>query len=123
MMSPLASAIIMISMTTDRSARLYLNGQDVGAVSVRGANTSWRFGDFAPNARFTDFAPLFATWSLMMHVDGETSRLSRDASQELRRAEYAIDALEAQLYFPDKNEWRRLAQINIDGPLVEWKEY
>ena len=110
-------------MVPGSAARLYLNGQDVGAVTIRGENTSWHFGDFAPNEHFADFAPIFANWSLMMHVDGETKRLSRDASQELRRAEYAIDALKARLFFPEKNEWRRLAQINIDGPLLEWKEY
>lgn len=110
-------------MVPGRTAKLFLNNQDVGGVKVGGSNASWHFGEFTPNEHFAEFAPVFANWSLMMHVDGEMARLSRDASIELRQAEYAIDALKARLYFPDKDQWRPLAQVNIDGPLVEWKEY
>jgi hypothetical protein len=102
------------------SAILHLNGTPVGAVRIKGSADSWSFGRFTPTSAFSKFAPLFGRWSLLMHADlGE--QLSVAASEELRQVEYEIDALRAKLFFPEQNEWKRLAQLNIDGQLIEWK--
>ena len=104
-----------------RAARLYLNGIDVGAVKCLGIDDSWSFGEFAPSPAFSTFAPLFGTWSLLMHYDEEATRLSEAASEELRDAEYAIDALRALVLFADSGERLSVRQLNIDGSLIEWK--
>jgi hypothetical protein len=102
--------------------RLYLNDKDVGSITIRGWQSSWGFGEFIPNDQFSHFAQIFGTWSLLMHAEDDQARLSPEAAEELRRAECAIDALHAQLFLPETNEWRRIGQINIDGGLIEWKE-
>ena len=51
--------------------------------------------------------------------EGYLKGLSRLAEQLSGR----LDALKAELVFHETNEKRRCAQINIDGGLVEWKEY
>ena len=105
-------------------ANLLINGKPVGVVVVQGLDDSWAHGSFTPEpATFAEFAPLFGRWSLLMHADDGDARLSPAASEELREAEYALDALKAELVFHETNEKRRCAQINIDGGLVEWKEY
>jgi len=101
---------------------LYLNDTDVGTVNIRGWQSSWGIGEFKPNDRFSDFAPIFGNWSLLMHADADQARLTPEAAEELRRAEYAIDALHAKLFLPETKEWRRIGQVNIDGGLIEWKE-
>lgn len=103
-------------------AKLFLDGVDVGIVTVLGTTDSWSFGDFAPNERFSDFAPTFGQWSLLMHAEDDQPQMSRDASEELRRVEYAIDALHARLFEVQREKWIDIAQINIDGPLIEWKQ-
>jgi hypothetical protein len=55
-----------------------------------------------------------------MHAD-DGDKLSPATSEELRQAEYAIDALRARLMLPDENRSLRLIQVNIDGTLIEWK--
>lgn len=104
------------------TARLFLNDKDVGDVVIRGWEGSWGFGEFAPREGFSDFAPIFGSWSLLMHADEDAAKLSPDAAEELRQAEYAIDSLRAKLFLPTRNEWRAIRQVNIDGKLIEWKE-
>ncbi len=100
---------------------LYLNGIQVGTVTVTGWDTSWGFGRFKPDEAFAPFAGAFGLWSLLMHVDGD--RLSREASDELARAENRLDRIRAKLYFPVDDVWIDTFEVNIDGELVEWKEY
>ena len=109
------------------TARLYLNDTDVGAVRVKGWDDSWGFGEFSPGERFTRYAPWFGAWSLLMHADDDgddahSSRLSRPISIELRRIENEIDRIHARLFLVGPKEWRKISQLNIDGPLIEWKE-
>ncbi len=103
------------------TARLFINGKDVGDVALRSFADSWGFGDFRPNAAFAPFASTFGNWSLLMHADDGEKRLSEAASEELRTAEYAIDSLRAKLLVEDNSEWVDIGQLNIDGPLIEWK--
>jgi len=103
-------------------AELRLNGKRVGTVEVRGTSDSWSWGYFQPEPAFEEFAPLFGIWSLLMHADEESRRLSRAASEELRVAECEIDAIRASLLLETSEDLRHLRQINIDGSLIEWKE-
>jgi hypothetical protein len=48
--------------------------------------------------------------------------LNEDEKAALRRVEYLIDRLDARLLLADSGKWRRIAELNIDGPLVEWRE-
>jgi hypothetical protein len=109
--------------TAGSQGTLYLNDEVAGAVIVRGYEASWNYGEFTPTAAFSKFAALFGEWSLLMHADGGGERLSEAAGEELRRAECAIDALRARIYFPERDETHACAQINLDGSLIEWKEY
>ena len=106
-------------------ATLYLNHHPVGAVTVRGSNTSWHFGTFAPNDAFSPYALPFGRWSLLMHAQDTDPAAPMDpyALEELRHIEFVIDHLHAQLHLPEKNEWHPIAQLNIDGPLIEWKRF
>lgn len=103
-------------------AELYLNDRKVGVVAIRGRESSFGMGDFFPNEEFAHFAPLFGRWSLLMHAEDADERLSADASDELRDVELAIDALQARLFNLQTSEWHEIGQINIDGPLIEWRE-
>ena len=100
---------------------LYLDGELVGEVFVRGWQSSWGFGEFHPNERFSAFAPVFGQWAMLMHED-ERERLSVAASDELSVAEQAMDGIRSQLFLRELNEWRDVRQLNIDGELIEWKE-
>lgn len=102
------------------TGRLYINDKHVGDVVVKSRADSWGFGDFTPNAAFAEFAAIFGQWSLLMHADDDTPKLSAAASEELRAAEMAMDALKALLVLED-GEKLAVGQLNIDGPLVEWK--
>jgi hypothetical protein len=106
---------------TSATGRLFLKNKDVGAVRSRGEADSWSFGDFEPNKAFSEFATLFGSWSLLMHAEEGDAKMSDAAAEELRRTENAIDALRARLYFPERNEWVEVVQLNIDGKLIEWK--
>jgi hypothetical protein len=105
------------------TARLFINGKEVGAVVLKSLADSWGFGEFTPNAGFAEFAALFGNWSLLMHADDDQKPMSDAASDELRRAELAIDSLHAKLLLEaeSSSEWVDIAQLNIDGPLIEWK--
>jgi hypothetical protein len=102
---------------------LFLNGKLVGTVAVRGANTSWYYGEFDPAPGFSDFAGTFGWWSLLMHSHGEDDLPSPRALDQLRHIETAIDALNAKLFFPDQQEWHPVAQLNLDRGMIEWKEF
>ena len=102
-------------------AELYLNGSKVGAVDVRGWEGSWGIGEFRPDESFAPFAPVFGEWAMLMHEDPDR-QLSPAASAELSAAERAMDSIRARLFFPDRDEWRDVRQINIDAELIEWKE-
>ena len=109
------------------TARLFLNDRDVGTVKVKGWDDSWGFGEFSPGEGFSHFAPRFGAWSLLMHADDGSDdpahgRLSAAAAEELRQVEQEIDRLHAKLFLVGPQEWRPVAQLNIDGPLIEWKE-
>jgi hypothetical protein len=107
--------------STGTRARLVINGKDVGRVTVRSFADSWGFGEFEPGVAFAEFAPLFGNWSLLIHADRDEERLSEAASEELRRAELALDALRSRLVFDDGDEVLDLTQLNIDGHLIDWK--
>jgi hypothetical protein len=114
---------MMPAMRSGETARLYLNNTLVGVVVVQRQEDSWAHGRFEPGPEFAQFAPLFGQWSLLMHADGEFDRLSPEAGEELRRIEFEIDGLRAKLHFAETDQWLRCAQLNIDGELIEWKEY
>jgi hypothetical protein len=109
------------------SARLFLDDREVGAVKVKGWDDSWGFGDFVPGDGFAPYAPRFTTWSRLMHADeaegGATrGRLAPETADRLREVEWEIDRIHAKLFLVGPQEWRKISQLNIDGPLIEWKE-
>lgn len=91
-------------------------------MQVQGSESSWGYGEFQPNDNFSEFALAFGRWSLLMHADDDRHDLSDAALEELRKAEYAIDALRARLFMEDSQQWHEIGQVNIDGRLIEWKE-
>ena len=103
------------------TGRLFIDGKDVGQVKLKSLADSWGFGEFSPNAAFAEFAVLFGNWSILMHADDSEQKLSDAASDELRKAEQAIDALHVKLFVEHDKEWLDIGQLNIDGNLVEWK--
>jgi hypothetical protein len=104
------------------TARLYLNDRDVGIVQIHGWEGGWGIGEFHPGDGFSDFAPLFGAWSLLMHADDDQSRISRAAASELRAIEQSIDRLRARLHLLHNDQWVDARQVNIDGTLIEWKQ-
>ena len=109
-------------LTEGTEAHLYLNSVHAGIVIARRHDHAWAFGDFTPTDQFATFAPLYGRWSLLMHADAGDERLSREAAEELRETERAMDCLKASFFVPSTGEWCKLAEINIDGPLIEWRE-
>ena len=109
------------SMTVGSQGALYVNGKRVGMVHVHRSSDSWSWGEFAAEPDFAEFAPLFGLWSLVMHADQDNIRLSRAASDELRQAEAAIDALRCRMHWPDRDEWTDIYELNVDDKLIEWK--
>ena len=111
---------------SELNARLFLNGRDVGGVTVKGWDDSWGFGDFTPGEGFAHFAPRFGAWSLLMHADdgddASDGALTPEAAAALREVECEIDRIHAKLFLVGPAEWRKISQLNIDGPLIEWKE-
>ena len=101
--------------------RLHLDGEHVGDVIIQGWDASWTYGVFEPAEGFAAFAPVFGGWSLLMHED-EHRPLDPVAAEELREAERRMDRIRARVYFPDYDAWHDVAQLNIDGTLIEWKE-
>lgn len=112
-------------LTPGAVGQLHLNGCPVGSVTVTGWDTSWGFGRFQPDAAdFAPYADAYGLWALLMHRDDAADgRLSRAASAELAQAENQLDRIRARLYFPNDDVWLDVFEVNIDGDLVEWKEY
>ena len=112
-----------MSRKTDKvTARLFLNDHDVGTVQVKGWDHAWGFGEFVPGEAFQRYARHFGTWSQLLHADHGDDRLSDADRAALREVEYQIDRLHAKLFLADRQEWRPITELNIDGPLVEWRE-
>ena len=107
---------------TVETAWLFINDKHVGEILVQGWEASWGWGHFKPGDGFSEFAPVFGRWSLLMHAGDDERDVSAPTRDELRDAEYAIDALRAKLFLVKTQQWREIGQINIDGGLVEWKE-
>ena len=103
-------------------AELFINSELCGLVELKGVDTSWSFGEFTPNDAFSAFAQFFGHWSMLMHEDTDR-KLHEAMSDELRRAEVEIDRLDVRLHFLTNDEWQRAAQVNIDGTMIEWKQY
>jgi len=108
--------------STNTHARLYLNDHDVGIVEVKGWDHAWGFGEFAAGDAFERYARHFGDWSRLIHAPHEDDRLTDADKAALRQVEYEIDRLHAKLFLVESNEWRPISELNIDGPLVEWRE-
>ena len=108
-------------MRLTKTASLLINDKEVGTVVLRHNADSWGMGDFVPNDAFSEFAPLFGTWSLIMHEDDGGRRLDAAMLDELHRAEAALDALRVKLRRSEHGELIDVEQVVIDGPLIEWK--
>ena len=100
---------------------LHLNGRYVGNVVVQGWDASWTYGQFQPTEGFADFAAVYGRWSLLMHED-TAEPVSDVVASALRDAEQQMDTIRARVFFPDQNAWHDVAQLNLDGELIEWKE-
>jgi hypothetical protein len=103
-----------------RHARLFLNGVQVGEVRTDGSSGAWGFGHFVPGDGFERFAPLFGSWSLLIHENGEQDDAEQEILEELHRAESEIDRLRAELLWLDSQERLPVRQLIIDGTLIEW---
>ena len=103
--------------------RLYLNGHAVGSILIRGWDGPWGFGDFQPDpAAFAPFAPMYDQWARLMHSPQIAERLTDDVAAALRKVECALYAIKARIYVEELAAWRKVDILNIDGPLIEWKE-
>jgi hypothetical protein len=105
-----------------RLAELYIGKIHVGTIDVQRGDGAWGFGEFKPGPGFTQFAHLFGAWSLLMHED-ESQRISREAAEELSAIEQILDTLPARIVWEDVHRDISVAQINIDGNLIEWRSY
>jgi hypothetical protein len=105
----------------EQEGELFLNGQPVGRISAQGHTGSWGFGQFHPADGFSQFAPLFGVWSLLIHEDIDRDRPSPEVLEELRAAEKAIDALSAEVIWKKSQQHMALSGLTIDGPLIEWR--
>jgi hypothetical protein len=105
-----------------QQARLYLNGVDVGAVTIKGWDGAWGLGEFTPDKAFSRIAPHFGLWSMLMHDDESEDRVSEAAMEELRRTERQIDSLHAELLNLETGRRRPVIQVTIDGSTIEWVE-
>ena len=102
--------------------RLYLNGRFVGNIAIHGWDGPWGFGRFSAEPAFAAFAPLYDEWARLMHSPAARDRLTPDVADALRKVECALYAIRATVYIEDFKAWRRIAILNIDGTLIEWKE-
>lgn len=107
--------------TQPLKAELYLDGVCVGHIESHGSSDSWGYGEFTPSESFSRFAPYFGAWSLLIHEDDDRKQISREALEELRDAEVAIDSIRAELRWLDPPDRTPLLQLNIDGTMIEWK--
>jgi hypothetical protein len=102
-------------------ARLYINDQAVGEVTVQRRGASWSHGQFVPGSAFEKFAPLFGRWARLIHDDGKYAALSEEVSEGLRHIEFDMDRLHAKVHLISTDEWVMCTQLNIDGSMIEWK--
>jgi hypothetical protein len=109
------------NLTHKGEARLYINGEPVGGVLVQRVDPSWSYGRFRPDEAFATYAPLIGRWSLLMHAGGQYERLTSEVGDKLRRAEFEIDRLHAEIHLLDGDERVTCSQLNIDGSMIEWK--
>jgi hypothetical protein len=107
--------------TLPKHVELFLQGKQVGHVEVNRFADSWHFGSFQPHREFSEFAPLFGEWSLLIHAEEKESQVSQATLDELAKVERAIDSLRAELVLPTTGERLSVEQINIDGDMVELK--
>ena len=112
----------MWRMTGNKTARLFLGRHDVGQIEIKGFDDSWGFGEFSPGESFGRYARHFGDWARLLHTPHPDDRLSEADKDALRKVEYEIDRMRARLFLVETNEWRPVAELNIDGPLVEWRE-
>jgi len=103
-----------------RKGWLFLNGVPVGEVRSDGSSGAWGFGHFIPGDGFERFAPLFGSWSLLIHENDEQDDAEQEILEELHRAEKEIDRLRAELLWLDSQERLPVRQLIIDGALIEW---
>lgn len=92
-------------------------------MAVKGFNASWGYGDFLPDPSFSEFAPVFGQWSLLMHAQSDHERPDSATAEELRQIERLLDSIRARLFFPKTNESIAVPQLAISNELLEWKEY
>ena len=104
----------------NRTARLYLNGECVGTVRAEASSGGWGWGNFSPEDGFSRFAPLFGSWSLLIHEDDDRDRSRPETLQELAAVEMQIDRVKAELLWSDSQERTPIRQLTIDGELIEW---
>jgi hypothetical protein len=103
-----------------KRAELFLNGCLVGRIRVTRLMGAWGFGEFTPTVAFAAFRSVYDEWSRLMHSDGNAP-LNNFTALALSRIENAMDRIHGQLLLED-GSWRRIAQVNIDGQLIEWEE-
>ena len=109
-------------LATSQTGELFINGKPVGIVIVHGWHGAWGFGDFVPNADFTEFQPMFTRWADLMHESHSMRKLSPELSDGLRDAEFDLYRLHCTIHLPALKQWRQIAIITIDGSMIEWKE-
>ena len=100
--------------------QLHLNGRYVGDVEIRGWHGPWGIGEFRRRREFDSFAPIYAEWARLMHIDADT--LTPETAQRLRELECQTFAVKAAIWIPTMRQWRSIAILNIDGTMIEWKE-
>ena len=103
-----------------QTGRLFIEGQHAGDVQISGWKGCWGIGTFRASPSFDSFKSLFSEWSRLMHAD--PGPLGDDAANRLREIEYQMYALRCQLWLVEACQWRQILILNIDGPMIEWKE-
>ena len=103
-----------------RQGQLFINGHAVGEVVAESASEGWGFGQFKPSDEFSQFAPVFGAWAMLLHEDDDRDRPSDEALEELGKVETAMDRLKAELVWTDSQQRMPLRQLTIDGTLIEW---
>ena len=103
-----------------KNAELYLNGCLVGRIRIKRLMGAWGFGEFVPTRAFAAFRAVYDQWALLMHTDAE-GPLNGSTALALSQVEFAMDRIHGQLLL-DNGDWRAIAQLTIDGDLIEWEE-
>jgi hypothetical protein len=106
----------------ERHGELFINGQSVGNVVSESISEGWGFGRFTPSAAFSQFAPIFGAWAMMLHEDDDRDRTSPEARDELRTLETTLDQLKAELHWTEPEQHVIVRQLTIDGTMIEWNQ-